>query len=202
MNPFSQGWSNALLSNNAPGGTPSFYGVVPSYPLANGQPPAGSNLIRFTFVPSGSDSSILNSLVTGSSGQTYFRITTNSTAHGYSVVQNSRYQNIAYIEWRSQPVVEIYNIVSKRNSAAWLVLSSNRSYRKMNAQGQSFRWVPDERNINLYSADPSNPQFFGGISQAQDGGTTLNLTDEALQLGMLEISVVSALLFLCGRRID
>ncbi|KAJ7217287.1 hypothetical protein GGX14DRAFT_561806 [Mycena pura] len=76
------------------------------------------------------------------------------------------------------------------------------SYRKMNAQGQSFRWIPDERNINLYSADPSNPQLFGGISQEQDGGTTLNLTDEALQLGMLEISVVSALLLLCGRSID
>ncbi|KAJ7217288.1 hypothetical protein GGX14DRAFT_391093 [Mycena pura] len=96
MNPFSQGWSNApLFSNNALGRTPSIHGVVPSYPLGSGQPPAGSNLIRFTFVPSGSDSSILNSLVTGSRGQTYsyFRITTNSTAHGYSVVQNSRFQN-------------------------------------------------------------------------------------------------------------
>ncbi|KAF7299347.1 hypothetical protein MIND_00883900 [Mycena indigotica] len=202
MNPLAQGWNNANAS------TQPTYGVLPgpgySQPattLAN--PP---ELVRFVFTPSGPDGTIHNSVVTRiSAGPTepVFRITTNSTTHGYSVVQSGAYEKCAYVEWLAQatPMVEVYGIVSKRTTAAWLALSSRKSYRRMSARHYTFRWVPDESNINLSSDSASNPRFYGRISRAH-GVTAVELTPEALQLGLLEVAVVAALVILSGRNID
>ncbi|KAJ6584650.1 hypothetical protein B0H19DRAFT_1015240 [Mycena capillaripes] len=199
MNPFSQGWSNTAPPNanhNASWGTtPSIYGALP-FPT----PPASApNVIQFAFVAS--NGTVLNSIVNGPQSQTYYRVTTDSTTAGFSVVQNARHESIATIEWRKHPVVEIYGIVSKRNSSQWLALSPDRTHRVMNVHGRNFRWMPDAHYIGLYSVSPVNPQFFGRISQTRDG-TTFEITAEGLQLGLLEIFVVSALLLMCGRNID
>ncbi|KAJ7725343.1 hypothetical protein B0H16DRAFT_281669 [Mycena metata] len=199
MNPFSQGWSYPS-SYNAPQNTswaanPSMYGALPYTAPPNSTP----NAIEFTFVPS--NGSILNSIVTGPQSQTYFRITTDSTKSGFSIVQNPRLESIAMIEWRKHPVVEIFGILSKRNSAQFLALSYDKTHRVMNVRGRNFRWMPDARHVGLYSVSPVNPQFFGKISQSQDG-TTFEVTAEGLQLGLLEVFVVSALLLMCGRNID
>ncbi|KAJ7134316.1 hypothetical protein C8R44DRAFT_609891, partial [Mycena epipterygia] len=200
MNPFSQGWSNSRYPNTAPnaswGATPSVYGALP-YSV---QPNTSPNVIKFTFSPS--NGTVLNSVINGPQLENYFRVTTDSTTAGFSVVQNSRLESIAIIEWRSHPVVEICgDIVSKRNSAQWLMLSPDKTHRVMNFRGRNFRWMPDEHYIKLYSASPANPQFFGRISQGQDG-TAFEVTPEALKLGLLEIFVVASLLLMCGRNID
>ncbi|KAJ7070051.1 hypothetical protein C8F01DRAFT_1049201 [Mycena amicta] len=203
MNPFAQGWNHASHTSSPP-----LYGVLPGQqqytPVAAAPPAPAPELVRFTFVPSGPDGTIHTSVVT-SPGQAApcFRITTNSTVHGYSVVQNDKNENIAYVEWlaRATPMVDIYGVVSKRSTAEWLPLSSRKSYRRMSARQQTFRWVPSENNINLYSDSSSNPQFFGRLLRTQRG-TAVELTLEALQLGLLDIVVVAALVLLSGRNID
>ncbi|KAJ7175387.1 hypothetical protein C8R46DRAFT_1213866 [Mycena filopes] len=209
MNPFSQGWSyptqTPASSSNAPqnpswgtnAGPPSMYGALP-YTVPQHTSP---NAIAFTFIPS-FGSSILNSVVTGPQAQTYFRVTTDSTRAGFSIVQNTRQESIAMIEWRKHPVVEIFGVLSKRNSAQFLALSADKAHRVMNVRGRNFKWVPEAHYVGLYSVSPVNPQFFGRISQAQDGTTNFEVTAEALQLGLLEVFVVSALLLMCGRNID
>ncbi|KAJ7610308.1 hypothetical protein DFH06DRAFT_998435 [Mycena polygramma] len=199
MNPFSQGWSNTTAANtdyNASWGTtPSIYGALP-YPTP---PSAAPNVITFAFLaPNGS---VLNSVVNGPQSQTYFRVTTDSTTAGFSMVENAQQETIAMIEWRKHPVVEIVGVVSKRNSAQWLTLSPDRTHRLMNVRGRNFRWMPDAHHVGLYSVSPVNPKFFGRISQGRDG-TTFEITAEGLQLGLLEVFVVSALLLMCGRNID
>ncbi|KAJ7808877.1 hypothetical protein B0H14DRAFT_2868498 [Mycena olivaceomarginata] len=191
MNPFSQGWSNTTNTRNAGAGQsgsqwrqgPSVYGALP-YPAQNATP----NAIGFAFLPSNGGTSVLNS------SQTYFRVTTDSTAAGFSMT-------IAIIEWRKHPVVEICGIVSNRKTSQFLPLSADRTHRLMNVRGRNFRWMPDTQSVGLYSVSPVSPQFFGRICQTRDG-TTFEVTAEALQLGLLEIFVVSALLLMCGRNID
>ncbi|KAJ7242879.1 hypothetical protein B0H12DRAFT_1023433 [Mycena haematopus] len=199
MNPFSQGWSNTTNNRNANQGAsrgpgPSVYGALPYAPRTS-----TPNVIGFSF--STSTGTLLNSVVNGPQSQTYFRVTTDSTAAGFSMVQNARHETIAIIEWRKHPVVEICGIVSNRNTSQFLTLSPDRTHRIMNVRGRNFRWMPDAHHVGLYSVSPVNPQFFGKISQTGDG-TTFEISAEALQLGLLEIFVVSALLLMCGRNID
>ncbi|KAF7365464.1 hypothetical protein MVEN_00419400 [Mycena venus] len=200
MNPFSQGWSNTTNNSRNAGQSasygqgPSVYGALP-YPTPTPTP----NVIGFTFVTS--SGSVLNSIVNGPQSQTYFRVTTDTTSAGFSVVQNSRLETITIIEWRKHPVVEICGIVSKRSSSQFLALSPDKTHRLMNVRGRNYRWMPDAHYIGLYSVSAVNPQFFGRISQTRDG-TEFEVTAEALQLGLLEIFVVSAVLLMCGRNID
>lgn len=136
MNPFTQGWSNPPFPNATQsvvprGSTPSAHGFLPNPhapppPLAPNPMPTLPNLITFSF--SSPCSSVLNSIVTGPQSQRYFRITTDSTTGGFSIVQNTRQESVAMIEWRKHPVVEIIGQVSKTNSAKWLALSPDKSY--------------------------------------------------------------------------
>ncbi|KAJ7750955.1 hypothetical protein DFH07DRAFT_542591 [Mycena maculata] len=199
MNPFLQGWSNTSGSPTPWVASPSVFGVLPYPTPAPTLAPATPKLDTYTF--SSSSGTVLNSVVTGPHSQRYFRVTTDSTTAGFSVVQNVRNESIAMIEWRKHPVVEIIGIVSKRNSAQWLTLSPDKASRLMNVRGRNFLWMPDDRCISLYSASSSNPQFFGRVSQNQNG-TTIEMTAEALQVGLLETFVVSTLLLMSGRNID
>ncbi|KAJ6582934.1 hypothetical protein DFH09DRAFT_911733 [Mycena vulgaris] len=200
MNPFAQGgWSNThnpnAQSNQAWGTSPSVYGALPySTP-----PSATPNFLTFTFSPL--DGTILNSLVIGPHSRTYFRVTTDSTSSGYSVVQNPKLESVTLIEWRSHPIVEIRDLVSKRSTSQWLALSPDKTYRIMSARGRNFRWTPNTDYIELHSTDVPNPQLFGRLSQGQNG-PVLELTAEAVQIGLLEVCVASALLLMSGRNID
>ncbi|KAF8208587.1 hypothetical protein K438DRAFT_1961186 [Mycena galopus ATCC 62051] len=201
MNPFSQGWSNTTNNRNATHsgasrgpGQASVYGALPYAPTTS-----TPNVISFAFLTS--TGTVLNSVVNGPQSQTYFRVTTDSTAAGFSMVENTRHETIAIIEWRRHPVVEISGVVSNRSTSQFLPLSPDRTHRLMNVRGRNFRWMPDAHHVGLYSMSPVNPQFFGRISQTR-GGTTFEISAEALQLGLLDIFVVSALLLMCGRNID
>ncbi|KAJ7933285.1 hypothetical protein B0H13DRAFT_1592466 [Mycena leptocephala] len=188
MNPFSQGW--IPIPNTAP--TPSVFSVLPTLPYT-GQPNTSPNVIKFTFSPS--NGTVLNSFINGPQLEFYFHVTTDSTTTGFSVVQNSTCESIAMIEWHNHPIVEIFGgIVSKRNSAQWLKLSRDKTHRLMSFGGRNYIWSPEEH------ASPTSRQFFGRISQGQDG-TAFEVTPEALQFGLLEIFVVASLLLMCGRNI-
>ncbi|KAJ7741923.1 hypothetical protein DFH07DRAFT_980920 [Mycena maculata] len=199
MNPYAQGgWSNAYnpnAVNSQPSGTSPLYGALP-YPTPSSTAPT---FLTFIFTPL--DGTILNSLVMGPQSKTYFRINTDSISSGFSIIQNPTLESVALIEWRSHPIVEIRNIVSKRSTSQLLALSSDNTHRVMELRGKKFRWTPSEGYIRLYSTGVPNPQLFGRISQGQNG-VVLEVTTEAVHIGLLEVCITSALLLMSGRNID
>ncbi|KAJ6614596.1 hypothetical protein B0H10DRAFT_1803113 [Mycena sp. CBHHK59/15] len=197
MNPYAQGgWSNSFnhnAVNNPSSGASPLYGVLPYV--------TSPTLTFLTFNFSSLDGTILDSEIVGPHSRTYFRVSTDSTTSGFSVIQNAKQESVALIEWKTHPVIEIRGIVSKRTSAQWLPLSPDKTYRMMSARGRNFRWTPSNGCINLYNTSFHNPELFGRISQGQNG-IVLEITTEAIQIGLLEVFVVSALLMMSGRSID
>ncbi|KAJ7461688.1 hypothetical protein B0H11DRAFT_2312098 [Mycena galericulata] len=201
MNPYAQGgWSNSYNPNanqtsGTTSGTSPLYGALPY--------PAGLSIAPsfLTFVFSSLDGTILNSLVIGPQSRTYFRINTDSTSSGFSVIQNHKLESAALVEWRSHPIVEIRDIVSKRSTSQMLVLSEDKMYRVMSARGKNFRWTPTKDYIELSTTGVPNPQLFARISQGQSGAM-LEVTTEAVRIGLLEVCVTSTLLLMSGRNID
>ncbi|KAJ7109607.1 hypothetical protein C8R43DRAFT_1161443 [Mycena crocata] len=200
MNPYAQGgWSNSHnpnAANNQPWGTgASVYGALPYVPPPSSTP----NFHTFAFVSS--DGTVLNAHIVGPQSRTYFRVNTNSTSSGFSVIENSNLQSISVIEWGRHPVVEIRDILSKRSTATWLALSPDKTHRVMTVRGKNFCWTPTEDYIELCNTGVANPQLYGRISQSSSG-TILELTSEAVRIGLLEVGVVSTLLLMSGRSID
>ncbi|KAF7335221.1 hypothetical protein MSAN_02355400 [Mycena sanguinolenta] len=200
MNPYAQGgWKNSAnpnaldWSSNVPP-RPSLLGALPFFSPAS--PPT---LLSFTFASF--NPSILNSTVTGPQSRLYFRITTDSPTAPCTAFFDATGNAVAIIEWRDQPVVEIRGILSKRRTSQWLALSQNGSRRKMEALGKQFVWVPNGDLICLYAAGVNHSQLYAQVSR-DNNSVILELTAEAIQLGLLESCVVAAFLLQCGKNID
>ncbi|KAJ7732037.1 hypothetical protein B0H16DRAFT_1861238 [Mycena metata] len=193
MNPFAHGW-------NAPGSSgntvpqPSIFGALP-YPTRS------TSAMFMSFVFTSFAPTILDSTVVGPKSKIYFRVRTDVPTVGFTIIHNSANQPMIIIEWLQHPVIEIRDILSKRETASWLPLSADKSYRTMNALGKTFVWAPDGRYICLYSAGLGRPQIYARVIR-EEGQVTLELTAEAIQLGLLEICIAAALLLQCERRID
>ncbi|KAJ6562121.1 hypothetical protein B0H19DRAFT_943011 [Mycena capillaripes] len=199
FNPYAQGgWPNPANTNAASSSNtvpqPSIFGALP-YPTQN--PPSMFVSFRFTsFSPT-----ILNSTVMGPQGQTYFRVNTDIPTPGFTVITNAANQPMIIIEWSKHPVIEIRGIVSKQQSSQWLALSPEKRYRTMTGKGKTFVWAPDGDSICLYSSGLGAPQNFARVTR-EEGAVALEITAEAVRIGLLEICVAAALLLQCGRRID
>ncbi|KAJ6592353.1 hypothetical protein B0H19DRAFT_975176, partial [Mycena capillaripes] len=68
-------------------------------------------------------------------------------------------------------------------------------------KGRTFIWAPEGKFICLYSVCLRAPQIYARVSK-EDGIVALELTSEAIQLGIIEECVASAFLLQCGRTID
>ncbi|KAJ7889756.1 hypothetical protein B0H13DRAFT_1626588 [Mycena leptocephala] len=199
FNPFAQGgWTNAANPNAGSSGNiipqPSLFGALP-YPTRNATP----NFMSFRFTSF--SPTIMDSTVMGSNSRTYFRVKTDVPTVGFTVIHNSANQPTIIIEWLKHPVIEIRDALSKRQTSQWLALSADQSYRKMTAVGKTFVWVPDGKYICLYSAGLGAPQIFARVSR-EEGAVALELTTEAIQIGILESCVAAAFLLQSGRKID
>ncbi|KAK7051983.1 hypothetical protein R3P38DRAFT_2857956 [Favolaschia claudopus] len=205
MHPYAQGgWTRPANSDvprpsNLPP-QPSIFGALPDpFRRPQTQPP---NLLPFTFTDF--QPNILTCAVTGgahSHSRVYFHIATDNPRLGFTVFHDSAGQPIAVIEWLKNPVLEIRGIVPKRNASAWLAVSQDGSHRKMEALGKHFVWVPGGEYIFLYAAGVGQPQAYAQISRGKNS-VTLEMTPEAIQIGLLEICVVATFLLQCGRPID
>lgn len=91
----------------------------------------------------------------------------------------------------------------------------------MPAKGKTFVWAPDGQYIcvripshpwteyfrltrgcfQMYSSGLGAPQIYSRVSR-EEGAVKLELTTEAIQLGLLEVCVAAAILLQCGRNID
>jgi hypothetical protein len=181
FNPFAQGgWPNAANPNAGSSGTgsspqPSIFGALPCMwfkvssvsnlshcPLDPTRNPTPMFMtFRFTqFSPTIMDSTVI------ANSRTYFRVKTDVPTVGYTVIHNSANQPTIVIEWLKHPVIEIRDILSKRQTSQWLELSADKtfaalfmlstqtltyfsSYRTMTARGKTFLWVPDGSHISV-----------------------------------------------------
>ncbi|KAJ7659449.1 hypothetical protein B0H17DRAFT_954765 [Mycena rosella] len=201
FNPYAQGgWRNPA-NPNALGSSgnfpqPSIVGALPFPPRLPGPAPT---LLSFSFASF--NPSILNCTVTGPQSRVYFRIVTDSPTVGFTVFLNAANQPVVIIEWLENPVLEIRGLLSKRPTSEWLSLSRNRSHRKMEARGKVFVWVPGGDHIFLYSAGLGEPQLYAQVSRGENS-VTMQVTAEAIQLGLLEVCVAATFLLQSGRNID
>ncbi|KAJ7627011.1 hypothetical protein FB45DRAFT_835313 [Roridomyces roridus] len=202
-NPYYQGgWPNAGPSSSAGNSPvvpqPSIFGALPyaSTPTSPGPPPTFMSFRFTTFNPT-----ILDSTVVGPKAQAYFLSNTDTPSPGFTVVHNSANKPIIVIQWARHPVIEICDILSKRHTSKWLTLSPDKSFRTMSARGRTFVWVPEGQYISLYSSGLGAPQIYGRILRGEET-VTLELTTEAIQVGLLEVCVAATLLLQCGRNID
>ncbi|KAJ7864433.1 hypothetical protein B0H14DRAFT_3603588 [Mycena olivaceomarginata] len=204
MHPYIQGgWKN-LTNSNAPGSSrslppqPSIFGALPD-PFRSRSGAPKTTLLSFTF---GSfQPNILNCTVADAQSRVYFRIMTDTPTLGYTVFLNAANQPTTIIEWLAHPFVEIRGILSKRRTTDYLPLAPNSSHRTMEVLGKHFVWVPGGEYIFLYSAGVGRPQVYAQVSRG-DGTVTLELTADAIQMGLLEICVTATFLLQCGRNID
>lgn len=88
----------------------------------------------------------------------------------------------------------------------------------MTAKGKTFVWAPDEESIcvrvmsiplsvsfivifQLYSSGLGVPQTYARVTR-EEGAVALEISEEAIQIGLLEICVTAAFLLQSGRKID
>lgn len=107
------------------GTTPSIFGALP-YSAGSGNYVPLNELITFKFTLF--NPTILNCKVVGPHNETYFRVVTDASMQGYSVLKNSQGSNIALVEWQTHPNVEARSIVAKQPVGQWLRLSSDRRF--------------------------------------------------------------------------
>ncbi|KAJ6562169.1 hypothetical protein B0H19DRAFT_1026954 [Mycena capillaripes] len=198
FNPYAQGgWANPGNPNASSSGTvqqPSLFGALP-YPTQSPSPVFMS--FRFTsFNPT-----ILNSTVAGPQGQVYFRVRTDTPTPGFTIISNAANQPMTVIEWLMHPVLEIRGTVSKQQSSEWLALGQGKRYRTMTAKSKTFVWAPEEESICLYSTGLGVPQTYARVTR-NEGAVALEISKEAIQIGLLEICVTAAFLLQSGRKID
>ncbi|KAK0477354.1 hypothetical protein IW261DRAFT_1338517 [Armillaria novae-zelandiae] len=203
-NPYAQGgWFNPdkadSINNTAwsPTNPPqaSIYGALPF-----SSPSTQQSTYKFVF---SYRSTILSSTVNGPNDKAYFRVSNDKPSKGKTLFQNHQGHNFAVIEWQSHPVIEIRELLERQNVAAWLPLSADKTQRAMFARGKWYSWVPYENTICLctatYGSTPPSP--IAKILRG-DGTVTLELTAQAIQVGLLEICVVATVLLQSERTID
>ncbi|TFK49037.1 hypothetical protein OE88DRAFT_1737249 [Heliocybe sulcata] len=175
--------------------SPSVYGALP-YPGAAAHVSGGNITLTFTaFTPT-----ILNSVLIDAQTNIQFRIESNNSAL-FTLVKDGHGRTVAVIEWRSQPTVEIRGVAPKQNIAKWLGLSSDGLARIMKIGNASYAWAPNGRHLGLYTMSPAAPQLLAKVSKTHTT-VVFEVTTQAMQLGLLEASIVATLLLQSGRNID
>ncbi|KAJ7117180.1 hypothetical protein C8R44DRAFT_627021, partial [Mycena epipterygia] len=161
-------------------------------------PPSAFVTFQFTsFNPT-----LLDTIIIGPSSQLYFRVSTASRPLRYTAVRDSTNEAVTVIEWLKHPVIEIRDALTKRAVSQWLMLSSDKSYRTMNFDGRSFVWSPEGNYVCLYSTGlEAPPRIYARIFRDANA-LALDLTAEAINMGLLDVCAAAALVLQSGRNID
>ncbi|KAF8069102.1 hypothetical protein FPV67DRAFT_1105841 [Lyophyllum atratum] len=190
------GWAESGQGQSSPwpaNPPPSVLGALP-YPTIS----YASSIVTYhitSFSPN-----VLNSKVVGPQGHVHFIIRTDNEMPGYTAIKNSQQSSIALIEWKSSPIIEIRNLLTKQPVKSWLRLTHDRSARSMEVRGVKYLWAPHNQSINLHAGDFART-FLANVSRTQTS-IAIQITSDALQQRLLESVVIAALLLQCGRNID
>ncbi|KAH9836321.1 uncharacterized protein C8Q71DRAFT_797099 [Rhodofomes roseus] len=192
MNPFAAGgWGYGS------GMAPSIFGALPTVTISNAktvQP--DSTLYKFTEC----NTTILNCSIAGPQGRVVYRVATDSGALSSTMLKDNDNRNVAMVNWQPNANVEIRGVASRQRVRDWLHLSADQSKRVMNVAGVPYAWSPAEGYICLYKLQSTAPRVLARIGRAQD--VTLEMTQEGMQLGLLEACLVATVLLTCGHNID
>jgi len=71
----------------------------------------------------------------------------------------------------------------------------------MTIGGVQYGWSPFDGFICLYKVQSTAPRVLARIARLQNS-VILDMTPEAMQLGLLEPAVVATVIFTCGHNID
>ncbi|TFK35941.1 hypothetical protein BDQ12DRAFT_756512 [Crucibulum laeve] len=198
-NPYAQGgWYNPanplavgqLEQSHAP--HPPTFGALPSPTMS---PPS---TLEFNFTSFSPD--IFNCIVQGPQDLQYFSITTSNAYPRVTTIVKPG-GALATIQWHQHPILEIKGLVSYQPTSHWIPLSADRSYRTMNVHGRVLTWVPQINSIYLYSGGPAPAEQYGRIVRSSNV-VTLEITNQAIQAGMLEPATIATFLLQCGVHID
>ncbi|KAF8147695.1 hypothetical protein B0H34DRAFT_280344 [Crassisporium funariophilum] len=201
-NPFAQaGWYNPLNRcsiNGSPWRPPSrdppTFGALPA-PDVN---PA--SVLRFEFSSFNPD--VLNCIVTGPGNRKFFDITT-PTPNVTLIAKPG--ETIGVINWQEHNYLEATGILSRQRTRDFLKLSSDQRYRTMlvASSGKSYAWIPRPSGIYLYSAEPHDSMQLARLSEdPARARVLLQITTEAVQAGIFELSIIAAILLYSGRNLD
>ncbi|KAH7880128.1 uncharacterized protein C8R40DRAFT_1166323 [Lentinula edodes] len=217
VNPYAV-WNTARDNTTGPEGSsdplPSIYGALPF-----SSPSDTSSFMTFTFI--GFNPSIANCTILGPNNSPQFRVVTDSAMPGYTILKTMDGKNSALIEWREPVKVEVRGMVFKQRASEFLRISPNQRYRIMIIRSQEFMWIPNggavsvrkfsevpthRRALNvvfsqLYTTGSSDSEFLGRISRSV-GAITLEMTQNAVRLGLLQACIITTVLLQSGENID
>jgi len=128
-NPFGVGWSHVVdehsvnsLLGNVSAHPPSIFGALPA-PSHHRSPSPVITFHLASFNPT-----ILNCTVVGPHSRPWFHVVTEPAMVQYTVVKNSGGENVAFVEWQKQPLVDVQGVVPKQAVQRWLKLSPDRRF--------------------------------------------------------------------------
>ncbi|OJT13163.1 hypothetical protein TRAPUB_10318 [Trametes pubescens] len=180
------------------GAAPSVFGALPSAPASN-PPSAMPNSVTFTFT--NFKTTILNSTVLGPQQRTVYRVVTEPTAPACTIFKDNESRNAAMVQWQPHATVEVHGVAAKQRVRDWLRLASDQSRRVMDFRGVQYGWAPMEGFICLYKVQSPAPRVLARIARIPNN-VMLEMTQEALQAGMLEACLVATVMLCCGHNID
>ncbi|KAF8348546.1 hypothetical protein F5887DRAFT_1157016 [Amanita rubescens] len=175
FNPFS-GWAETRkgMANESSVPPPSIFGALP-YPA----PSSNSLKLEFTsFNPS-----VLNCTVLGTQGQVFYQVVTDPHNPGYTVLKNASGKNVALVEWQGPPA------------------RGDSSSRIMDVRGIHYTWAPHNKTIQLIATGPSDSILLASIMRGTEA-ISLEVTPDAIQLGILDSIVTATFLLQSGRNVD
>ncbi|PCH35194.1 hypothetical protein WOLCODRAFT_91463 [Wolfiporia cocos MD-104 SS10] len=195
MNPFNQGgWGSGS------GVAPSIFGALPSLPITDTIPRSMQpNSVTFQFT--NFNTTILNCTILGPQGRAAYRIVTDPTAPSSTMWKDNESRNVATVNWQPNATVEIRGIASKQRVRDWLRLSSDQSKRIMQIGAIQYAWSPIDNFVCLYKVQSTAPTVLARIARGQRM-VMLEMTPEAMQLGLLEAAIVATVMFTCGHNVD
>ncbi|KAH9941576.1 uncharacterized protein BXZ73DRAFT_74797 [Epithele typhae] len=187
MNPFAQG--------NWNGQSTSVYGALPSLST----PATQLYTVTYTFI--NFKSTILNSTIVGPDGRTAYIVSTEANAPAYTIFKDTEKRNIGMVQWQPYASVEIRGGSARQRVRDWLRLSSDQSRRIMEANRVQYAWAPMDGFVCLYKVHSSAPRILGRVSRSPTA-VSLELTAEAVQLGLTEPALVATAMLSSGHNID
>ncbi|KAG6806794.1 hypothetical protein H0H93_002441 [Arthromyces matolae] len=106
----------------------------------------------------------------------------------------------AVLDWVHSAYVniEVQGAVPKQTAGRFLELSNDQSYRSMQVFGKWYAWVPRDGIYSLFTVGPNQPELLARVYKEPDV-IKLEITAQAVQLGLLEAVVTSTILLHSGR---
>ncbi|THH21137.1 hypothetical protein EW146_g346 [Bondarzewia mesenterica] len=179
---------------------PSVFGALPTVTTGCRLPPSSDFVVYHitSFNPNVMNSSVVGP---GSQSHTAFRIITDPLQPQRTIWRDSHRRTVAIVDWSARSVVEMPGLIPRQSVRSWLRLSSDRTSRHMEVRGVHYVWAPVDHFICLYDMHGGASRIIARVSSLSSS-VGVELTQRALQYGLLDVCILCASIFLSGQNID